>query len=119
MHYAQLIRSGRFSHYDYGSRTKNKQAYNGSATPPDWKLNSIELPICTYWGKNDWVVEKEDYERLLKELPNVISNYTIPYDQWNHLDFAWGIDADKLLFPKILENVKKAEEKYLENEAGK
>ncbi len=112
IHYAQLIRSGRFARYDYGNREKNRIAYGGKSTPPDWRLDKVKVPVSTYWGKNDWLVNEKDYQRLLVELPNVIDNYTVPYDKWNHMDFAWGIDADKLLFPRVLENTRKAEERY-------
>ena len=36
-------------------------------------------------------------------------NFTIPYPEWNHVDFMWAIDTDIYLFPRMLENIEAAE----------
>ena len=46
---------------------------------------------------------------MLKEFPMLYDNYTIPFPEWNHLDFMWAIDTDIYLFPRILENMEAAE----------
>ena len=45
---------------------------------------------------------------MLKEFPMLYDNYTIPFPEWNHLDFMWAIDTDIYLFPRILENMEAA-----------
>ena len=46
---------------------------------------------------------------MLKEFPMLYDNFTIPYPEWNHVDFMWAIDTDIYLFPHILENMEAAE----------
>jgi hypothetical protein len=54
----------------------------------------------------------QDYDKMLNELPNIFDNYTVPYEKWNHVDFLWGIDANILLFPRVMKNIADAEEIY-------
>jgi hypothetical protein len=49
--------------------------------------------------------------RLTTKLPNLVSDYLVPFDMWNHLDYLWGIDADTLLYPEVLMNMEKFKEK--------
>ena len=51
----------------------------------------------------------QDYNRLLRELPNLRDNYTIPWRKYTHIDFIYAIDNDKLLFPRLLSNIAAAE----------
>ena len=46
------------------------------------------------------------------QLPNIFDAYTVPWEQFNHLDFLWAIDLDTLLFPRVLENMNAAETAY-------
>jgi hypothetical protein len=36
-----------------------------------------------------------------------MSNYLVPFAEWNHLDYLWGIDADTLVYPEIIKNMEK------------
>ena len=47
----------------------------------------------------------QDVLRLTQALPNLVSNYMVPYAQWNHLDYLWGIDAHTLVYPEVLKNM--------------
>lgn len=47
-----------------------------------------------------------DVERLAKVLPNVINNYLVPHDRFNHIDFLWGIDAPRLVYDEIIKTMK-------------
>jgi lysosomal acid lipase/cholesteryl ester hydrolase len=49
--------------------------------------------------------------RLTTVLPNLVSDYLVPFDDWNHLDYLWGIDADTLLYPEILKNMETYKQK--------
>uniref|UniRef100_A0A6P7FEU7 Gastric triacylglycerol lipase-like n=1 Tax=Diabrotica virgifera virgifera TaxID=50390 RepID=A0A6P7FEU7_DIAVI len=57
-HYAQLINSGRFQKFDYGS-AGNLVAYN-SATPPEYPLSDINVPVTYIVSDNDWLAEKSN-----------------------------------------------------------
>ena len=53
LHYAQIMQSGVFKQYDYGSDSKNIEHY-GSKTIPIIPLESIKkVPIAMYVGKED------------------------------------------------------------------
>ena len=55
---------------------------------------------------------QQDYERTLSELPNLIDNYTVPYERWNHVDFLWAKDIDTLLHPRVLQNLEAGERQF-------
>jgi hypothetical protein len=47
----------------------------------------------------------QDVSWLTAGLPNLIHNYRVPYDKFNHLDFHWAIEADVLVYANILEKI--------------
>jgi lysosomal acid lipase/cholesteryl ester hydrolase len=50
--------------------------------------------------------------RLTQALPNLVADYLVPYETWNHLDYLWGIDANTLVYPTLMKNMEKfAEQK--------
>ena len=49
----------------------------------------------------------QDVKRLTSTLPNLVSDFQVPFDGWSHQDFVYGIDAYKLLYPEILKNMDK------------
>jgi lysosomal acid lipase/cholesteryl ester hydrolase len=49
----------------------------------------------------------QDVLKLTTALPNLVSNYLVPFAEWNHLDYLWAIDADTLLYPEVLKNMDK------------
>jgi len=103
VHYAQEINSGRFSRYDHG-KDNNLEIY-GTHPPPAYELSKVTFPVAAYWGDNDWLAGPEDVQRCTSGLPNLFSSYEVPYPKWNHLDFLWAIDADKLLYAEVLKNM--------------
>ena len=45
--------------------------------------------------------------QLTSALPNLVADYLVPFADWNHLDYLWGIDAHTLVYPEILKNMEK------------
>jgi len=101
VHYAQGYDNGRFCFYDFGNR-KNKQVY-GQKSPPDFEISEITAPIYLMWGQNDWLGDPTDVAHLAPQLPNVIENFEVPYAEWNHMDFLYGIDAHTYVYDYILQ----------------
>ncbi|XP_047740223.1 lipase 3 [Hyalella azteca] len=99
-HYAQLYVSTNFTKYDYGAL--GNQNHYGQTTPPAFNLDNVVTPTALFWGANDWLATPEDVARLATELPNVILNYRVPFDMFNHLDFVWAINADELVYNEVL-----------------
>lgn len=46
----------------------------------------------------------QDAEENINLLGDNVIN-TVVMDGWNHLDFLYGKDADKLVYPKIMEKM--------------
>ncbi|CAH8624915.1 unnamed protein product [Schistosoma haematobium] len=104
VHYCQGIVTDRFQKYDYGP-TKNLQIYNQSY-PPLYNISQLKIPIIIYYGGHDWLASYNDVHKLIKQI-----NYTISsihyFPEYNHLDFVWGLNAGKLLYPLILKQLSK------------
>jgi hypothetical protein len=50
----------------------------------------------------------QDVQYLIRELDSsghLLENYAVPYPQWNHVDFLFGLDAKPLVFDKILDHL--------------
>ncbi len=99
VHFAQEVNSGRFCKYDFGSASGNRRAY-GQPHPPDYRLARVTVPVALMWSDNDWLADPRDVEALFA-LPNLVDNYRVPMQKFNHIDFIWGVDADKLVFKRI------------------
>lgn len=85
MHFAQLIKSGKFQSYDY--KEKNMKKY-GRVTPPEYKLFNINAPIAIFYGTSDNLLAVEDAEKLISKLKSVVANFKI--EAWNHFDFIYA-----------------------------
>lgn len=44
----------------------------------------------------------QDVTFLASSLPNVVHDIRIPLPSFNHIDFVWGIDVDKLIVRLLL-----------------
>ncbi|XP_019870012.2 lipase 3 [Aethina tumida] len=101
LHYAHEIKNqGKFQHYDYGA-DGNKKRY-GTENPPDYNISNIETPIYLMYGLNDWLASPIDVLRLSSKLPHLIGSYEVKMDSWNHVDFIFGKDADKMVNKPLL-----------------
>nr|CAD7429300.1 unnamed protein product [Timema monikensis] len=104
VHYAQLIRSGRFEPYDFGPRM-NVKCYNQS-TPPEYDLTNITVPIALHYSDNDWLADRLDVKNLSVRLQQKIGMFRVSLPSFNHVDFMWAKDAPKLVYSKILKALK-------------
>ncbi|XP_066998921.2 lipase 3 [Anabrus simplex] len=100
LHYAQVIKSGKFRQYNHGL-LKNLILY-GSVVPPQYDLKKITAPVALMYGQNDFLADPEDVATLKEELPNVISYYKVKDDQFNHVDFMWATHAKTLLYDEVV-----------------
>ena len=50
-----LCHLGNFAKYDFGA-AKNVEIYR-QPEPPHYDIEQINVPVITYWGDNDWLVE--------------------------------------------------------------
>lgn len=106
-HFAQLVNTGRFQKFDYG-QAGNLIRYN-RPTPPEYNLKNVKVPVAIYYGKTDALVVVEDVKKLIEELPNVVKDYLVPHEKFNHFDYIWGVDAPRLVFDDIVKTIKSKE----------
>lgn len=50
-HFSQMIISGKFQMYDFGSKRANMARYNQSE-PPLYDLSRVKTPVALYWASN-------------------------------------------------------------------
>lgn len=101
IHCAQLISSGTFSQYDYG-KVENMKKY-GSKKPPKYNINKINVPIRFYYGENDLLATPTDTKALYQKLSKPLGLQKVNYEKFNHVDFLWAKDINKLLNDDIIE----------------
>ena len=83
----QMVEAGNaFPKYDYGEE-ENLKRYNGSATPPLFPLDKVDVPLFLFYGNGDKLIAEKDVEALAKALPSTeVALYSIDYEGWNHND---------------------------------
>lgn len=64
----------------------------------------MTVPVALYWAQNDWLADPTDVKALLPLLPNKLYNNYI--ENWDHLDFIWGMDAAKIVYDDIIRNIR-------------
>jgi len=102
-HYAQGLNTGNFARYDYGI-LGNLKHYK-QRTPPVYNLSSVKAPVFLMWGPEDWLADPTDVAWLATQLPNVIENIRIAGDDFDHLDFIWGMNAKTLCYNVIIQKL--------------
>lgn len=107
LHFGQLVKSGRFQQFDYG-RIENYFRYK-SVRPPEYDLKKATAKFVVYYAEGDWMTVVEDIKILVEALPNVVKQYIIPHERFNHVDFIFGKDAPKLVYDEIVKTMKSPE----------
>jgi len=104
IHFGQLMNSGKFQAYDYGS-TKENQARYGSKEPPVYDVSNLEVPVAFYSSESDWLSTPLDVDTAVKSIKNVIANVKVP--AFNHMDFVWGVRAATQVYQPIRDSITK------------
>lgn len=108
LHYAQNIANKLFTAYDWEDAKENTKRY-GVAEPPIYQLSEINTETALFWSEGDSLSSKEDMERLVKELPNVVA---CRKTELGHLDYLWGSDVGcpGHLYNQMIELLPKADQ---------
>ena len=80
----------------------------GSASPPGYALRgAVRFPVALYYGANDWIADPADVRWLADELgPGVVRKVRrVPLEGFNHMDFQWAKDANRLLYDDVLKTM--------------
>ncbi|KPI42259.1 putative lipase C16A3.12c [Cyphellophora attinorum] len=99
VHWFQIIRNKSFQMYDDDS--SNAMSIGSSSRyykVAKFPTRNIKTPIVLVYGGSDSLV---DIRVMLKELPKHTMAFEIPH--FEHLDFLWAQEVDKLVFPHVFE----------------
>jgi pimeloyl-ACP methyl ester carboxylesterase len=104
VHFAQLVRSGLYRQFDYGT-AGNLQQY-GQPSPPAFDISHLKVPAALFTGGHDALADPADVARLLAALPSqlVLSVHNEP--AYSHLDPIWGLSAAARIYPQIIEIIR-------------
>lgn len=89
LHYAQVVKSGKFHRFNNINQ--------------EFSLNQVTLPIALISSSDDWLATIPDLLRLYFSIANPIDHYIIRGKNMSHTEFVWGVNANELVFTKILE----------------
>ena len=67
------------------------------------------VPLHLWVGDKDYLAYEKDVDKLAIVLPNVQSYNLVEYQGFTHFDFAIAIDADKLVYSKILKQINESD----------
>jgi lysosomal acid lipase/cholesteryl ester hydrolase len=99
VHWFQIIRNKSFQMYDDDtSNALSIGASNRYYKVAKFPTRNIKTPIVLVYGGSDSLV---DIRVMLKELPKHTMAIEIPH--FEHLDFLWAQEVDKLVFPHVFE----------------
>ncbi|ODM90624.1 Lipase 3 [Orchesella cincta] len=106
-HYAQLIATCKFQKYDYGP-IKNMKEY-GSNQPPEYNLQNINAPTYFFYGEQDNLGPPNDVKITASKMKSGVlkGNYKVRNKYFNHVDFIMAKDADRLIYNKVLSEMRK------------
>lgn len=65
--------------------------------PPKFPIKQITTPIAVFYGSDDTLV---DFDVLKNELSHLA--YVKNVHGWEHMDFLWASNLEKMVFPDIL-----------------
>ncbi|KAJ8664589.1 hypothetical protein QAD02_006251 [Eretmocerus hayati] len=109
-HYAQNVNWGRFAKYDYGSE-KNLKVYK-SESPPDFKLEKINVPVGLIYAFNDVFADPADVKLLLDTIPkNIILNHTVTDTRFSHVDFMYSKRSSREVTDHLISSMKQFKDK--------
>lgn len=108
VHYGQEINSGKFRMFDFGMF--GNIAKYGSMSPPKYDLSKVTAPVALHYGDNDWMAAVKDVDKLASSLPKLIGKFRVGDAKCNHFDFMWGINADTMIYDRVLSLMKRYED---------
>uniref|UniRef100_A0A915N8Q8 Partial AB-hydrolase lipase domain-containing protein n=1 Tax=Meloidogyne javanica TaxID=6303 RepID=A0A915N8Q8_MELJA len=110
IHWSQMQQSGFVQKFNYGTAKANYLHY-GQNTPPIYNLTKISnVPIYLYYSDSDWLATKKDVEEtILQQIPSKNIKIAKNLPNFNHFDFIWGINANKIIYDEIIKEALKEE----------
>ncbi|KAL3279055.1 hypothetical protein HHI36_016570 [Cryptolaemus montrouzieri] len=108
VHYLQLIYSGTFRKFDYGT-TKNLQIY-GQSKPPDYPVGNITAPIAFYSSLGDFMAEYSDIQQMCSRILSCERSFLLRSKHFSHFDFILSNKVEKKLNVPMLRFMQRYDE---------
>ncbi|KAF2077849.1 hypothetical protein CYY_000811 [Polysphondylium violaceum] len=104
-HFSQIKRNKKFQMFDYG---KDNQKMYKQSSPPVYDLTKLpnNLNLAFFYGKEDVLSTTTDVQILINQLPKGVLKHSQLVDNYAHIDFVWSLDANTLIYSKIIEQLK-------------
>ena len=103
VHYSQLhLLDYVFQRYNWH---EENMAIYGQEQPPVSNFSLVTAPTALYVGDEDLLATVADNNQLAPLIPNLIEYHIVEYEGWEHADFCYGIDADSLVYSRILNSM--------------
>lgn len=103
-HWTKIMHVGYISSFNMeliDSNTTITKTYQNRAI---FDISNIRCPVALLVGERDeWFNHQTD--SIAKQLPNCVFHEVIP--NYEHLELLWGDDSSKLVFPKVIQLLKK------------
>ncbi|KAL3653814.1 hypothetical protein CASFOL_003495 [Castilleja foliolosa] len=110
VHFAQNVRNGILSKFDYGNVYENIAHY-GVASPPLYNLTNIptDFPLFISHGGQDTLSDAEDVALLLGNLKaHDRDKLQVQFiEQYAHVDFIMALNANELVYNHIIDFFRK------------
>ena len=106
IHFAQGVQSNIFEAYNYSSAAENQKHYNQSL-PPQYPIAPMTVPTAIFSGGEDWLADPTDVKYIIENIQpkTLVFQKSIP--DYNHMDFVWGLTANKLIYADLIEQMGK------------
>ena len=74
--------------------------------PPCYNMSKLTVSTALFTGGQDWLADPEDVALLIPLLmQNKILYSNISFPDYEHLDFIWGINANKDVYDVIIKDI--------------
>ncbi|EAT35425.1 AAEL012407-PA, partial [Aedes aegypti] len=100
VHYGQLIQSRKLQQFDYKNFLTNMQRYK-QVKAPEYNLSKVTVPFLLFSGSREFFTSSADFQKLVKNLPNVESQSELP--GWGHMDFIYNAQVYLKVYSRIIE----------------
>ncbi|XP_066249536.1 lipase 1-like [Euwallacea similis] len=105
-HYTQIMETGEFKRFDYGSKGNSKRY--GTRKAPKYNLSVITMPTVIFYGTGDYLASPKSVKRVAAEITNSEKTVIeVPYAGFDHIDFLWARNVKQLVYDKTLEVFKR------------
>ncbi|XP_062558762.1 lipase 1-like [Armigeres subalbatus] len=102
-HLQQMLLSGRFRQFDYGT-WDNQKRYDADSPPP-YSLWRITVPVTLHYGTEDGLVPPSDVVTLAQQLHSSKGVRLVKHDRIDHRGFMLSVDAADRVYPRLKKTI--------------